>query len=477
MVRKAKSAEEQEALKAAIRVVVEKAADAGMPQDQIGRLLKADIAPLEWQMKFHRAAREADEEGGPFWIAAGGARGPGKSFVTMAQAVVDDCQRWPGLKVLFLRRVMKSAAESMEDLTKKVLHGIKYDYTPSNGRVSLPNGSRMLMGGFNTEKDIDNYLGIEYDEIVLEEATQLSDNKIMLLRGSIRSSIDGFRSRAYLTTNPGGVGHAWFKKHMVEGRPFLGGKTKFIPSTYKDNPFLKQEYIDYLLAIPGQLGKAWRDGDWDVFAGQAFPQFNPSTHVVKPFIIPENWYKWRGIDEGYTAPWACVWLARDPNTQRIYAYREAYAKQLTIRQQAQRIKEMTPEDEYIGVTYADPAMWSPKNMDGVISASADEYSRNGVYLTKGDNKRIAGKRKVDNLLANMPDGLPGIMIFETLPHLIDQLQNLPVDPNNLEDVDTDAEDHIYDATKYALTNVDAGVNVLDKTKERVRHPVMDIGIF
>lgn len=462
-------------LDTALAELVKQAKVAGMPSEQTERFLKAGYAPLPWAMKVHATAREADEEDGPFWIGLGGARGPGKSHLSMAQ-LMDDCMRVPGLKALFLRKTKMSASESLDDLVRRVFGNIEYSYAPSLGKIEFPNGSRILIGGYQNENDIEKYIGIEYDVVVIEEASQIGEDKIVKFRGSVRTSKSNWRTRIYLTTNPGGIGHSWFKKYLVGGRDFIGGKTAFFPSTYRDNPFLAKDYIDYLEAIPGQLGKAWRDGDFDVFAGQAFPQFSYAKHVVTPFAIPENWFVWRGIDEGYTAAWCCLWAARDPDTRKIYIYREAYAKQLTIRQQAERINEMTQEWEHIALTYADPAMWTQKNMEGVISSSADEYRTNGVPLTKADNKRIAGKRKVDGLLATQPDGLAGIMIFNNCTNLIEQLENLPVDANNPEDVDTGAEDHAYDATRYLLSNIDAGTYHKPGV-EKKRHPAMDVTLF
>ena len=137
---------------------------------------------------------------------------------------------------------------------------------------------------------------------------------------------------------------------------------------------------------------------------------------------------------------------------------------------------MTLENESIGITYADPAMWTQKNLEGIISSSADEYMRNGIPLMKADNKRIAGKRKIDGLLASSPDGMPGIMIFSNCVNLIEQLENIPVDPNNPEDVDTDADDHAIDSLKYSLSNVNIG-SYTKPGSEKKRHPALDVRLF
>jgi len=91
----------------------------------------------------------------------------------------------------------------------------------------------------------------------------------------------------------------------------------------------------------------------------------------------------------------------------------------------------------------------------VVTSTADEYAAEGVGLIKADNDRLAGKRKVDRVLSKLPDGLPGIQIFENCPNLIRTLPALPYDPVNVEDVDTDAEDHSFDCLKYGLTRMPA----------------------
>jgi len=51
---------------------------------------------------------------GPVMIGAGGARGPGKSHAIFSQVTLDDCQRMPNLKALFLRQTGKAAKESLK---------------------------------------------------------------------------------------------------------------------------------------------------------------------------------------------------------------------------------------------------------------------------------------------------------------------------------------------------------------------------
>ena len=295
--------------------------EAGLPVDQTERFIKCGYVPLVGMLPFHAAARSADKFGGPEWIALGGKRGPGKSHTIMAQ-VMDDCLRVANLKVLFLRRIQKSAKESMEDVIRKV-----FTYTPhtlTNNGLSLDNGSRVIVGGYKDANDIDKYLGIEYDAIVIEECTQITEEKMMKLRGSLRSSKTAWRPRVYLSTTADGVGLAWFKKLFIEPyRQHTESLTRFFDVTNIHNPFINAEYEAWLDSLTGALRKAWREGDWDAFAGMAFPMWNQEMHVIPPFEIPNDWPRWRAIDEGTAAPWCCLWFTKDPITRRQYVYREA----------------------------------------------------------------------------------------------------------------------------------------------------------
>jgi hypothetical protein len=122
---------------------------AGSPRDQAEAFVSHCYIPLPWQWQFHAACRECDRKDGPVKVGAGGSRGPGKSHAIFAQITLDDCQRVPNLKALFLRQTGKAAKESFEHLISRVLaNKIAYQHTGSSLR--FPNGSRVILGGFKS---------------------------------------------------------------------------------------------------------------------------------------------------------------------------------------------------------------------------------------------------------------------------------------------------------------------------------------
>lgn len=455
---------------------VETAYDSGCPKDQVKSLLDSGYVPYPWQWQFHAAAREADNDNGPAEIGLGGARGPGKSHAVLAQVGLDDCQRVPGLKVLFLRQTGIAAKESFGDLIDKVLRGrTPFEYT--NNVLKFPNRSRVILGGFHTEKDIDKYVGIEYDLIVIEELNQLTLDKYTKLKGSLRTSKPNWRPRVYASFNPGGLGHQFIKElFVVPHREALESTTRFVPSTYKDNPALNQGYIEYLEALEGDLGKAWREGEWDLFAGQYFSEWRHAVHVVEPFKIPTEWRVVLWGDYGYRAPSSVAWVAISPDNQK-YVYRELYRSGLTYTQLVEEVFATTPDDELVRLHYGvfDPAIWQRKGendtglsgaeiMQGRWRQLASERNKTKapeqprvpqeLILKRGNNDRLAGWGRVREALKPYlgKDGeeTAELQVFSTCSNHIRTIPSLVYDEHHVEDLDTDGEDHAADEVRYGL---------------------------
>ena len=161
-----------------------------------------------------------------------------------AQICADDVQRYPGLKVLYLRKSVTAAREQIRGLLLSVCKGIPHNYREQAGTIEFPNGSYVVVNTSKTRKDIENFLGQEYDVIAIEELTTLTFDKWKNLMTCLRTSKPGWRPRFYGAWNWGGVGHFWTMKVFYEPwEKKTERQTRYILARVDDNKFNNPEYI------------------------------------------------------------------------------------------------------------------------------------------------------------------------------------------------------------------------------------------
>lgn len=408
----------------------------GCPVDQLNNFRAAQYVPQPKQLELHAAARACDLPEGVDQVAFGGARGGGKSAATFAQVVLDDCQRVAGLKALYLRKIAKQAKEQLDDLRQSILRHTPHEYARGTGVILFPNGSRIQIGHFKDEKDVDNYLGMEYDVIAIEEATTLSLSKYKTLRDSNRTSKPGWRPRIYLTTNPGGIGHAWFRERFVT--PWRNGNetyTRFIPATVDDNVFIDQDYKRKLEENTGWKLRAYRYGDWDISAGQFFTCWRYDAHTCDPFPIPAHWRKYGAIDYGRNHPQVVRFGAEDGDGN-FYVFGGYRQNQWLVPRHAQEIRDvlahfgLTTKDLYRFVIGGDA--FAKRDSPETI---AEQYEAQGIRLELADMSRIAGADTLLDMLGDPDGGIePRLKVFRTCTPLIECIPMMEHDPNRPEDI-------------------------------------------
>lgn len=443
-------------------LLAQTAKDAGVPEDSLDRFLRGWYVPQPKQLRFHSAARECDLPGGPTQVGFGGARGPGKSHALMAQAAIDDCQRIPGLKVLYLRKIQKNAKEQFEDLRRSVLRNVPHNFT--SGVLHFPNLSRIFLGHFKNETDIDQYLGIEYDLIVIEEATTLSLVKYRALRDSNRTSKQGFRPRIYASTNPGGVGHAWFKAtFIVPARKHQETDTRFIFGTVEDNKFNDEDYKRKLEENTGWRLQAYRYGDWDIAAGQYFSNWRHAALVKENLSIMPGSMVWCSLDYGFQHPTAVYLMSEYDGKIRFID--EHWMRKGLVSDNARSIKGML-ERHSVKISdlrgfVAGHDVFAKRGNESEKTI-ADEYLDNGIRLTHANIDRINGAAFFLKLLGRPatetdPEIPPTVEISDRCPRLIECLPSMQHDPHRPEDVlkvdideDGNGGDDPYDAGRYGV---------------------------
>ena len=240
----------------------------------------------------------------------------------------------------------------------------------------------------------------------------------------------------------------------VENPEGMQMNTVFLPALLQDNPaLLKRDptYVDRLRQQGERLSRALLEGDWSAFVGQFLPEFSKMRHVCKPFEIPKTWTRYRGYDWGFADPAAMYWLAKDPASKRMYVYREFYEAGLTDPQQFERINDMTESWEKFTFSYADPSIWTQRTVERVAKSTYDVALDYRILFTRADNDQVSKARRLRSSLADIHDGRPGLMIFDTCTYLIVEIEGLMSDPDHPENPLPNQQDHGYDALCYGLT--------------------------
>ncbi|HOX59705.1 MAG TPA: terminase family protein [Candidatus Paceibacterota bacterium] len=437
---------------------------AGCPRDQMRNFARIDVILQERQLAASAAARLCDQADGPTAVGYGGARGGGKSHWLLAQMGADDCQRVPGLKCLLLRKVGKANLEHFEDLRRRLFVGLKHEFSAYRGVLTFGNGSRIIAGHFQAEKDIDAYLGLEYDVIGIEEATTLSSRKHTDISTCCRTSKSNWRPRIYSTSNPGGIGHAWYRtKFIVPFQEKRETETRFLPARVTDNAYNNPEYRKVLESLHGWQRRAWLDGDWDLAAGQFFTTFRREVHVIPDFdeTRAREWFA--ALDYGF-AHYTVVLLGCTDGDGNVFVVDEHAERMWLPQRHAEAVRAMVGRHRVGGRALelgdlrrivAGTDVFS-RQSDGTTIAG--QYAREGITLKPANMDRVNGWAEVLQRLGDVEAGVRARMfIHQRCARLAETLPAMQHDPNRPEDVlkvDADEDgvggDDAADALRYLV---------------------------
>ena len=385
-------------------------------------------------------------------VLFGGAAGGGKSYGQIVDAFLY-ALKYPGSKQIIFRRTFPELDKSIIRTALDLYPNTIFKYNSSTHTGKFINGSILDFGYCDSEKDVYKYQSAEFDVIRFDELTHFTEDIYIYLISRLRGAND-FPKSVKSSTNPGGVGHTWVKERFIDiGAPdevheFDTGTRVFIPSKVQDNCFLMEKdknYVKRLENLDEKNKKALLYGDWDIFDGQFFEEFNRDIHVVKPFEIPAEWRRYRTIDYGLDC-FAVLWIAVN-SLGECYVYREFAEKDMIISSAAEKANELS-RGEKIYTTYAPPDLWSRSQESG--KSRADLFRQGGLKIQKSDNNRISGWSCIKEMLKANKNGEVKLYIFNTCINLISHLASIQVDERNPNDCATQPHDvtHLPDALRY-----------------------------
>lgn len=450
--------------------------------------VRVDYEPTPKQRMFH--ASTANE------LLFGGAAGGGKSKAIVMDAFFR-CLQYPGTKAYVFRRTYTELEDTIiQEMQRSYPKGVGR-YNVSKHEWTFPNGSQILCRHCADIQSMYDYKGAEIQWLYFDELTSFPFQIYEFIRTRLRApKILGVTPITRCASNPGDIGHGWVKERFVDAGEYMAlipEKThsqelnryeitykQYIPSLARENPHVTVQYIMELERKAPALRDAYLHGNWDAFEGQVFTEWRDArahyrdrqyTHVIAPFDIPPSWPRYMSYDHGFAKPFSCGWWAVGPDGT-AYRYREWYGwngtpdtgSEMTIGLIAQGILERERQEALEGIQIdriCDPALFHRTTGDSIQQM----FAQKGVFFRRGENDRLAGKNEFHERLRMrdlevlnretgekevLENAKPMLYVFEDCKHFRRTIPTLPYSLTKAEDVNSDAEDHVYDESRYFL---------------------------
>jgi hypothetical protein len=249
----------------------------------------------------------------------------------------------------------------------------------------------------------------------------------------------------------------------------------YIPSRVGDNSYLGAGYVQQLKASGSkELVQAWLDGDWSVIEGAFFDCWSTARHVVRPFVIPQTWTRFRSADWGAAKPFSVGWWAIVSDEYKaesltlprgcLVRYREWYGcetgKQnvglkLNADQVGDGIVERERGDPKLSYGVLDPAAFSENGGPSIAERINNRLLKSkNTPFHEADNARVpqrgamGGWDQMRSRLVGDDDGNPMAVCFSTCVDSIRTIPALQHDAARPEDLNSDMEDHAADEWRY-----------------------------
>jgi len=446
-----------------------------------------------------------------FEVLYEGTRGPGKTDALIMDFAMDTGQgfgaEWRG--ILF----RKSYPELADVISKSKKWFSRMRNPPKfnevNSTWTWPGGEQLLLRHMRRPDDYNAYHGHAYPWIGFEELTTwATPDCFTIMQSCCRSTHPDVAQRARVrsTTNPYGVGHNWVKERyqlpVMCNKPIMNARSSdgelepprmAIHGHIYENKILLDSDPNYISRIRAAARndaelQAWLHGSWDIVAGGMFDDvWDRATNIVPNFpasAIPRGWRIDRSLDWGSSTPFSVGWWLESngepiewegrligpirgdlirfmewygwtgKRNEGVKMLPDAVAQGILDREEDAGLKGRVrpgPADHNIFSNDSGPTAESIMREKGVTWEKA----------IKGTGSRKSGWEVMRQMMASArpEEGeftrtKPGLFITDRcrqFQHTVPSLSRLDRD---MDDIDTEAEDHIADETRYRVRRQD-----------------------
>lgn len=383
------------------------------------------------KIRLNRVYKKAHDTKSRYRVLYGGA-GSGKShFVgqeTMLNMLSDS-----RFSYLAVRKTGKSIRNSLfrllTDLISEYDLSSKFIINKTEMRITCINGASLITSGLDDVEKLKSIANI--NRVWVEEASEITETDFNQLDLRLRGQSEiGYQLT--LTFNPISELH-WLKKSFFD----LGRQNSYIlKTTYKDNEFLDDKYIQTLKELENQDYQYFRIyalGEWGSLGNLVYTNWEKQdlSDIKDTF---DNIYN--GLDWGFADdPTAFIRLHYNKRKKEIYIIDEFYQRGLFIDDIAKNLKNIIG-NELITCDSSEPRSIADIKRNGIKALAA----KKGPGSVEYGIKWLQGhKIIVDNSCINT------IKELTTYKWKEDKDGNVIPKP-------VDKDNHILDALRYALEN-------------------------
>lgn len=378
-----------------------------------------------------------------------GGAGSGKSVHIAMKLIIKACNS--KRKVLVVRKYATTLKDSVFQLIIDTLKKWKiYTYCKINlstYTITLPNESVFLFKGMDDSEKIKSITDIT--DIWCEEATELQLDEYTQLDLRLRALTDNLQ--LFCSFNPVSKENWVFKKWFDIKAKYDAANTMILKTTYKENKFLPQSYIDALeekINSNPQYYKVYALGEFATLEGLVIT--NWKIEAFDAMALAASGLEHRaGMDLGYIDKSAIINTLYDREHKTIYVFNEFYKSGCQLSELANAIKDMNLQKTKLYVDNAE--------------TRAIQYFKN-----EGINAYpcLKGKDSVRGGLMFLQDNL--IIVHPSCKSLIMELENfsyIKSKQGEFTEATTHEYSHAIDALRYGFSDIytNKKLKTLDKS--------------
>ena len=367
-----------------------------------------------------------------------GGAGSGKSVFIAQKLLIKAINK--KRRILIIRKVGTTLKDSVFPLVIDMLKKWKiYEYCKINlstYTITLPNESVLLFRGLDDSEKIKSITDIT--DIWCEEATELNLDEFTQLDLRLRALVDD--SQIWCSFNPVSKENWVYKKWFDKDAIYDKENTMILKTTYKDNKFLPDSYINALeekIHSNPQYYKVYALGEFATLEGLVLTNWRKEEFDAMELAALGLEHR-AGMDLGWIDKSAIIDTLYDRDNKTIYVFNEFYKSGCQLSELASAIGDMNLKKTKIYVDSSEPR--------------SIQYFKNEGINAEGCAK---GKDSVKAGLMFLQDHL--IVVHPKCVNFITELENFSYIKSKqtgewTEDT-THEWSHAIDACRYAYSDI------------------------